>query len=115
WLAALPLFYTASRVLGITRYVLVLAPLLVCYGWTAIAYYAGRPSHRPGAWIPRALVLVAGALAHAGNAFVFSHHVVPQARAFERILDGSMIPTAKGFGAHTPPGTRVAIPHGGVF
>jgi arabinofuranosyltransferase len=115
WLVALPLFYAVSQLLGITRYLLVLVPILVCYGWGAIAYAASRGMRRGAATLSLAAVLGIGLAALAGNGFVFARHVVPQARAFERILDQSLIPMARWFAAHTPPGTQIAIEHVGAF
>jgi hypothetical protein len=114
WLVALPLFYAFSGVPGITRYVLLLVPILWCYGWVAVAIAATRLP-LGGASLRRAVVIGAGVAALGINGFVFARHVVPQARAFEHILDETLIPTAKWFAAHTPPETQVAIPHVGVF
>lgn len=111
WLIALPLFYCATGVPGITRYLLLLVPLLVVYGWLALGLAASR---LPAAARAAAL-LVAGLAALGVNGFVSSRHVVPQARAFERILDESLIPMANWFRTYTPESTRVAIPHVGVF
>ncbi len=115
WLLLLPLFYATSKVLGITRYVLVLVPVLVCYGWPALACLASRAGRGGRVALPRALMLGAGLAALGANAFVLFHQVVPQARAFERILEQSLIPMAKWFNAHTPPDTRVAVAHVGAF
>jgi hypothetical protein len=70
---------------------------------------------RGAATLSLAAVLGAGLAALAGNGFVFARYVVPQARAFEQILDQSLIPMARWFSAYTPPGTQVAIEHVGAF
>ena len=115
WLIALPLFYAATHVLGITRYLLLMTPVLACYGWVSIAYLAsviaGRGAFRWG----RGAVLAAGLLALAVNAYVMARWVAPQARAFDRIVHETLIPTAQWFHDFTPKETQIAIQHVGVF
>jgi hypothetical protein len=105
WLVGLPLFYAASGVLGVTRYVVPLTPLLVFYGWRAIA------GHVRGG---RRLALVALVAAAAGM-FTLAAHVVPQALAFRRGMAATWIAQGRWFAAHTPPGTRVALRDIGAF
>jgi hypothetical protein len=114
WLALLPAFYALSRVAMNTRYLLLLVPVIAVLGWAALAVLASRLFARSAAG-GRALIAAAAVTAVGANLVVLARYVVPQAHAFEKILTGSMIPTARWFRAHTPPGTRVAIPHIGVF
>ena len=106
WLAGLPLFYAASGVPGVTRYLVPITPLLVFYGWRALTQVvpAGRTR----------LALVAAA-AFAAGAFTYAAHVVPQADAFRRGVAATWIAQGRWFAAHTPPGTRVALRDIGAF
>lgn len=115
WIVLIPLFYASVRILGVTRYMLAIAPLLACYGWAALALWAGRPRRDARALLPRAALIGAGAVALAANVFVLVRFVVPQARAFETIMAGSLIPMARWFETRTDPGTRLAVPHVGAF
>jgi arabinofuranosyltransferase len=105
WLLGLPLFYMASGVPGVTRYIVPITPLLVAYGWGVIARL--WPDRR--VWAGAAL---AGA---AVTAYTFGGHVVPQARAFQEGLAATFVAQGKWFAANTPPGTRIAIRDIGAF
>ncbi len=105
WLVALPAFYMASGVPGVTRYIVPLAPLLVAYGWRLLA-----PRLRDGRRAVTALAFASG-VGLAAYAVV----IVPQARTFTAGVEATLADQARWFKANTPPETRVAIRDIGAF
>jgi hypothetical protein len=113
WLLGVPLVYALRGVHPISRYLLPLAPVLLLYGWSALAALAASERRDPR----RAYGVLAGALALslAVNLAIHVRWVVPHARTFS--ADARR--TLGGYGAwardHTPPGTPFAIPDIGLF
>ena len=105
WLVALPAFYMASGVPGVTRYIVPLAPLLVAYGWRLLA-----PRLRDGRRAVAALAVASG-VGLAAYAVV----IVPQARTFTAGVEATLADQGRWFKANTPPETRVAIRDIGAF
>ena len=107
WLVGLPLFYAATGVPGVTRYLVPVTPLLVLYGWKALGgVLAARP---------RVMYVATGLAAASVGVFAMATHVVPQAHAFRRGVAQTWIAQGRWFAAHTPPGTRVALRDIGAF
>lgn len=113
WLIGVPLVYAVRGVHPISRYLLPLAPVLVFYGWSALAALAAteRERARRGG-----LVLVGAAvLALALGLFIHVRLVVPHVHTFS----ADARTTLGGYGRwardHTPPGTPFAIPDVGLF
>ncbi|HET9326708.1 MAG TPA: hypothetical protein VFQ05_08050 [Candidatus Eisenbacteria bacterium] len=115
WLIGLPLFYGVTHVLGITRYLMLITPLVAAYGWGAMALLASSMARRPAPALASLALVLAGLASVGVNAFVLARHVMPQARHFDRIIQETLIPTARWFRDFTPPQTMVAIAHVGVF
>ena len=105
WLVALPAFYAATGVPGVTRYIVPLAPVLVAYGWRLLA-----PHLRAA---PRAAATFAVAIGVGLGAYLFV--VVPQARTFTKGVEATLADQGRWFAANTPAGTRVAIRDIGAF
>jgi hypothetical protein len=105
WLLALPAFYMASGVPGVTRYIVPLAPLLVAYGWRLLA------PHLRDARRAVATLAVASGVGLAAYVVV----IVPQAWTFTAGVEATLAEQGRWFAANTPPGTRVAIRDIGVF
>lgn len=113
WLVGVPLVYALRGVHPISRYLLPLFPVLLLYGWSALAALAASERRHPG----RAYTVLAGALSLSLsiNLVIHLRWVVPHARTFS--ADARR--TLGGYGAwareHTPPGTPFAIPDIGLF
>ncbi|MEO6462790.1 MAG: hypothetical protein ABIP29_06920, partial [Candidatus Eisenbacteria bacterium] len=80
WLLLVPLAYAIRGVHPISRYLLPLAPILILYGWGALAALAAAERRRP----ERALALLAGALVVSLGLNLFIHMlwVLPHVRTF---------------------------------
>ncbi len=113
WLLLVPLAFALRGVHPISRYLLPLTPVLILYGWGALAALAAAERRKP----ERAFALLAGALALALglNLFIHVRWVVPHVRTFS----ADARTTLGGFGAwardNTPPGTPFALPDIGLF
>ena len=113
WLVVVPLAYALRGVHPISRYLLPLSPVLIFYGWGALAALAAAERRHPG----RAVAILVGALALSLGVNLFIHvaWVVPHART----LSADVRTTLGGYGAwareHTPEGTPFAIPDIGYF
>lgn len=82
-----------------------ITPLLVAYGWRALAH---------GVRDPRVLAAAAAA-GLAVTAWTWWGHVVPQARTFAAGLERTLIAQGRWFAVHTPPDARVAVRDIGAF
>ena len=105
WLVALPAFYAASGVPGVTRYIVPLTPLLVAYGWRLLA-----PHLRDGRRAVAMLVVATGV-----GLAAYLGVIVPQAHTFTQGVEVTLADQGRWFAANTPPATRVAIRDIGAF
>ena len=113
WLLGVPLLYAARGVYPISRYVLPLSPVLLFYGWGALAALAAAErdnGRRAGAMLAAFAVLALGL-----NLWVHVNLVTPHVRKFS--VDAQH--TLGGYGRwareNTPPGTPFALPDIGLF
>jgi hypothetical protein len=111
WLALLPALYVARGVPVLSRYLLVLLPVLAWLAWRAAEQWWLGP--RPDAARARRAGLLAvalGALVVAQNLAVYVTTVVPQVRSFTPALEQSLIRWGRWFGRHARPEAAIATP-----
>ncbi len=113
WLVGLPVFYAARGVPVISRYLLLVAPLVVAYAWAGLAWFAASVRKRPG-WGVAALAVV-GAATIGWGASTTLRLSVPQARTFTRDMEDGLGGLGRWCRAHTPPGSAIAAPDIGAL
>jgi hypothetical protein len=113
WLVGLPVLYAARGVPVISRYLLLVTPLVVAYAWAALSWAAAATRRRPR-WAMAALCVL-GAVTLAWGASTTLRLSVPQARAFSRDVRGTLAGLGRWCHDHTPPGTAVAAPDIGAI
>lgn len=113
WLVGLPLLYALRGVYTISRYLVPVGPLVICYAWASMAWFASRARTRPTVAVA-SLVSVA-VLAIGLNLFTFGRYVVPQARLFTAGVSGTLASFASWCRENTPPDAQFAIPDIGAF
>jgi hypothetical protein len=101
WIVALPLAYIVFDIQVLSRYLLLVTPLLCALGWVAIAQLAG------GARAPRAVAFGA-AVAVLANAAFYAKVVVPPSRAFTHDLTHELRDLARFIDREAPAGAVVA-------
>jgi hypothetical protein len=112
FLVGLPLLYAARGVPVISRYLLVVAPLVVAYAWAGLAWAAASVRRRPAGAV--AALLVAGLATVGWGASTTLRLSLPQARMFSRDLEGSLADLGRWCRARTPEGSAIATPDIGV-
>jgi hypothetical protein len=116
WVVMLPALYVARGVQPLSRYLLVLLPVLGWLAWRTaeIAWQAPDPEERPAR---RVVVLgaILAALVLGQNLAVYRSVVIPQVQSFTRGLENSLIPWGRWFGRHTAPDAMIATPDIGAI
>jgi hypothetical protein len=110
WLIGLPLAYVLAGFDVLSRYVLLLTPVVVLYGFLALEWFAGR---KGGA--ARAALLGLVGLVLAQNAWLLARVVYPHTHAFSRGVEDCLGGLGRYCAEHTPPGSQVAIADIGAF
>ena len=110
WVIGLPLSYLLRGVPVLSRYLLILAPILAWLGWRTLDDWEAR-SGGPR----RVMAVLVASLIVIQNLVVYRAVVVPQVESFTRALEGELIPWARWFGEHSPSGAAIATPDIGVF
>jgi hypothetical protein len=115
WIVMLPALYVARGVQPVSRYLLVIVPVIDWLAWYAAEAW-WRSDGRPSA-MRRVAVLgaIVAATALAQNFTVYRSLVVPQVRSFTRGLEQSLIPWGRWFAAHTPEHASIATPDIGAI
>jgi hypothetical protein len=98
---------------AISRYLVPITPLLVAYAFGAFAWLAASSRRRPGFAV--VFLVLAGVVSIGISTFTWGRFVVPQAKAFEAGVEGTLKGLGRWCKAHTPPGTEIAIPDIGTF
>lgn len=111
WCLAVPLVFALRGVPVISRYLLPLLPLVVLYGWRALAGW--RTGHVRLS--SRLLFATALAVALGTNVYVFATRVVPHATAFAAGMQNTLIPWGKWLGENTPEDALIATPDIGAI
>lgn len=115
WVVMLPALYAARGVHPLSRYLLVILPVLGWLAWrTAEIAMTSESQTRPGRHVVVLGVLVA-ALVLGENLAVYRTAVVPQVRSFTRGIEQSLIPWGRWFGSHTPLDAVIATPDIGAI
>ena len=116
WTLGLPALYVARGVPVISRYLLVLLPVLAMLAWRAAEgwWTGGEPEPRR---VRRALALggIVAVLSLALNLTVYRAVVVPQVRSFTAGLERTLVWWGRWLGEHAAPGDAVATPDIGAI
>jgi hypothetical protein len=115
WVLGLPALYAARGVEVLSRYLLVVLPVLAWLAWrTAEAWWMGADSTRG-----RVRTIVAGTLTCVlimiQNLTLYRTTVVPQVTSFTAGLNRGLVVWGRWFGTHTPPQTVIATPNIGAI
>ncbi len=113
WLVGVPLLYALRGVHPISRYLLPLTPVLVCYAWGALAAVAAW--ERRHVRLAATRLVVVALLALALDGVVYARLVVPHARVFSEDMRRAMGGLARWCRENTPEDAAVAIPDIGLF
>ena len=118
WVTALPALYAARGVQVISRYLLIVMPVLGWLAWRAAeAWWLGSdlaPASRRAARTV-ALGAAVAALVLIENAAVYRSAVLPQVRSFTAGLEGSLIRWGRWFERHAPEHATIATPDIGAI
>jgi hypothetical protein len=115
WIVTLPALYVARGVQPVSRYLLVLLPVVAWLAWyTAETWWRGE-ANSPA---PRRVVTlgaIVALLALGQNLAIYRLAVVPQVVTFTRGLEQSLIPWGRWFARHTSPDAVIATPDIGAI
>ncbi|HWN83223.1 MAG TPA: hypothetical protein VNM87_14085, partial [Candidatus Udaeobacter sp.] len=109
WLLGLPLAYLLAGFDVLSRYVLLLTPVVVLYGFVAFDRFAGRSARG------RKLALSFAGFVLVQNGLLLARVVYPHTHSFSRGVEDCLGGLGRYCAAHTPPGTQVAIADIGAF
>lgn len=115
WIVMLPALYVARGVQPISRYLLILMPVVAWLAWRAAEiWWKGSDEAKPGR---RVVVLgaIVACLALAQNLAVYRSVVMPQVVTFTRGLEQSLIPWGRWFSRHSPVDATIATPDIGAI
>ncbi len=104
WLLILPLFYVLSGVNVVSRYLLLVTPVLVIMAFWYLHLAIGRTRLRR--WASIAHFLLAAAMMIQSQ-FVYKRYVFPAVIAFEQGMSASLIPIGEWLNRNTPPSAVV--------
>ena len=113
WLVALPALYALRGSVLVSRYLLPVVPVLICFGFAALGLLIVK-SHRPLRMRKRApFVLLAIVVVQ--NLAVNFTVAWPSAMTFTRGMNECLIPIGEWLRDHTDPAARVAVPDIGAL
>ncbi|HET9325155.1 MAG TPA: hypothetical protein VFQ05_00120 [Candidatus Eisenbacteria bacterium] len=116
WVFGLPALYLARGVPVISRYLLIVLPILDWLAWRAAdQWWVGTqpsPARRNRAIGLAAIVML---LVIAQNGFVYQRSVIPHVKSFTPALESSLIRWGRWFKSHTPEGSVIAAPDIGAI
>ncbi|GEM_PF-737436 len=107
WIILLPLFYFLIDVNVVSRYLLLMTPLITIYAFTFLFRIVEGSKMRRHVYT--AIFLLAG-LIMLQNQFVYRRYVRPGIETFEQGMQSCIIPIARWFRENTPPETRIVAP-----
>ncbi len=111
WCLSVPIVYAVRGVPVISRYLVPLLPLVVLYGWRALAgWRTGHVGFTSRIVYAAALVVAIGT-----NLLIFGARVVPHARAFTAGMQETLVPWGRWLGQNTPQDVLVATPDIGAI
>jgi len=112
WIFLLPVSYLLLKVQVVSRYLLLVAPLIVVYGLWGVRKLGERweLSHRTTRWSIVCLVLTSIGI----NQYLYHAMVVPHMSAFVEGMNTSLKPIAYWLREHTPEQTTVLAPDVGL-
>jgi len=113
WILLVPAIELARGVPLLTRYLLVVLPVLEWRAWVAIER-AGLAGAEGARRMPSIAALVAG-LVLGNNVISYTGLVLPQVTSFTRAMHASLIPFGRWIAAHAPADATVATPDIGAI
>ncbi len=116
WLLALPAFSVARGVPVVSRYVMLILPILAMLAWRAAEQWwvgedPGRARRRLGTWLAAALA----AMILIQNLLVYRNVVLPQVRSFSPALTQSLVHWGRWFQENSHPDDVIATPDIGAI
>ncbi len=116
WVVGLPALYMARGVPVLSRYLLIVLPVLGWLSWRAAESWWLGPTPSPArmgraavlAWVVAAAVLIQ-------NLVVFERAVVPHVRRFTPAFEASLVKWGRWFGVHAPRDAVIATPDIGAI
>jgi hypothetical protein len=116
WVTALPALYVARGVAVLSRYLLILLPVLGWLAWGAAErWWMGREPTPQRSRRAVAAGVVVCVLVLAQNLTVYRTVVVPQVNSFSGGLQQSLVRWGRWFGRYTPPDCTIATPDIGAI
>jgi hypothetical protein len=116
WIAGIPALYLARGVPVISRYLMIVVPILDWLAWRAADLWwmgaSPSPARRARGIGLAALVML---LVVAQNMFVFQRSVIPHVNTFTPALESSLIRWGRWFKQHTPTDAVIAAPDIGAI
>ena len=109
WLLGLPLAYLLAGFDVLSRYVLLLTPVVVLYGFLAFDRLTARNAHR------QRLALSLAGYVLVQNGLLLARVVYPHTHSFSRGVEDCLGGLGRYCAEHTPPGSQVAIADIGAF
>ena len=107
WILLLPLIYVVADVNVVSRYLLLVTPLLTIYAFSFLYGVVERSRNSRHAY---SAVFVLAAFIMLQNQFVYRIYVKPGIDTFEQGMQSCLIPIGKWFKDNTPPETRIVAP-----
>lgn len=104
WMVALPLAYVAADIQILSRYLLLITPMVCVAGWRALESVASRLAPRRAFFAAATAALVAVA----GNAAFYARVVLPPSIAFSEDLQSNLTGLARYLHDHSMPDVVVA-------
>lgn len=116
WMLGLPALYVARGVPVLSRYLLIVLPILGWLAWRAAdLWWVGStptPARRSRAIVLAVVVML---LVVAENTIVFQRSVVPHVKSFTPALEASLVHWGRWFKTHTPERSVIATPDIGAI
>jgi hypothetical protein len=116
WVVALPALYIARGVPVLSRYLLILLPVVAWLAWRAAeGWWLGDAPTRAREARARWLAVAVAVVVVIQNLVVFQQTVVPHVRTFTPALQQSLVKWGRWFGLHSPPTAVIATPDIGAI
>ncbi|MFI5370071.1 MAG: hypothetical protein ACHQ52_00840 [Candidatus Eisenbacteria bacterium] len=111
WVIGVPTLYVARGVTVLSRYLLLVLPVLAWLAWRGLErWWLGDTPGPQRVRSARVAFALVGALVLAQNVAVYRAKVVPQVNSFTPALQGSLLRWGGWFRGHTPPEAVIAAP-----
>lgn len=106
WIIVLPLFYVVMDVNVVSRYLLLVTPLITIF---AVSYVCELAREARGEKFAYIIVLVLVAMIMGQNQYVYRKYVEPGITAFSKGMETCLIPAAAWLRQHTPRDAKIVV------